>query len=92
MKIVSYSKDVTSQMIGKYFYMISLEEVRLVKALVDSYENSTNAGYGGANQQAGTKNNTEKNNSTLKGLFLIKMLKYIKYSFQELQKVTLCKK
>lgn len=68
MKITSYAKDVTSQMIGKYFYMISLEEVRLVKALVDSYENSKSAGYGG-NQQAGTKNNTERKATALKGFF-----------------------
>ena len=68
MKVVNYSKDINSNIVGKQFYLISLEEVKLVKALVESYKNSKNAGYGN-NQQAGTKNNTEKKSTALKGFF-----------------------
>lgn len=66
LKIISYTKDVTSKMVGKTFYLIALEEVRMVKALVESYKNSKNSGYGN-NQNVGSKDNNERKQSALKG-------------------------
>ena len=54
-------------MVDKTFYLISLEETLLVKALVESYKNSKNAGYGN-NQNQGSKEPEPKKQSALKGL------------------------
>lgn len=66
LKITSYAKSTTADMVGKVFYLISFEEVKLVQALVESYQTSKNAGYSN-NQNEGTKDAQERKVSTLKG-------------------------
>lgn len=66
LKIQNYSKTVSSNMIGKTFYLISLKEVPLVKALVETYQTSKNAGYSN-NKNVGSKDGQEKKQTALKG-------------------------
>lgn len=66
LKIQNYSKTVSSNMIGKTFYLISLKEVPLVKALVETYQTSKNAGYSN-NKNVGSKDGQERKKSALKG-------------------------
>ena len=66
LKIQNYSKTVSAGMIGKTFYLISLKEVPLVKALVETYQTSKNAGYSN-NKSVGSKDGQEKKQTALKG-------------------------
>ena len=68
LKIQNYSKTVSSNMIGKTFYLISLKEVPLVKALVETYQTSKNAGYSN-NKNVGSKDGQETKKTALKGIF-----------------------
>lgn len=45
MKIRSYTKDVTSKVVGSQFYLIPMEEVRLVQALTQSYKSNKKPAY-----------------------------------------------
>lgn len=67
LKIQNYSKTVSSNMIGKTFYLISLKEVPLVKALVETYQTSKKAGYS-KNKNQGSKEGKETKKTALKGL------------------------
>ena len=69
LKIATYTKTVTADMVDKTFYLISFEETLLVKALVESYKNSKNAGYGN-NQNQGSKEPEKRKQSALKGFGL----------------------
>lgn len=66
LKIQGYSKTINSGMVGKVFYLISLKEIILVKALVENYQTSKNAGYTG-NKNVGTKEGQERKQTALKG-------------------------
>lgn len=45
MKIKSYSKDISSKVVGKQFYLISMEEIRLVQALTQSFKSNKKPAY-----------------------------------------------
>lgn len=66
MKISNYAKDVTSQIVGKVFYNIGLEEAILVQSLTEAYTSTSNAGYSN-NIQTGTKTTQKQPKSTIKG-------------------------
>ena len=66
LKIMGYSKSVTSNVVGSTFYLISLREVPLVKALVESYQTSKKAGYTD-NKNVGTKDGQQQKQTALKG-------------------------
>lgn len=64
MKIVSYARDTNSSMLGATHYNIQMQEVILVKSLVENYKNSKKAGYA-SNKDMGNKNPQEKPKSAL---------------------------
>ena len=64
MKIVSYARDTNASMLGATHYNIQMQEVILVKALVENYKNSKKAGYA-SKKDAGNKNPQEKPKSAL---------------------------
>lgn len=66
LKIINYSKSTTADMVGKVFYLISFEEVKLVQALVESFSTSKNPGYS-KNQNEGTKDSQSTPRSQIKG-------------------------
>ena len=66
LKIQNYSKTVSSGMVGKTFYLISLKEIPLVQALVETYQTSKNAGYS-SNKNVGSKDGQERKQTALKG-------------------------
>lgn len=54
LKITGYQKEVNNKMLGKQFYLLAMEEIRLVQALVQSYKSNSKAGYSKP-QQTGNK-------------------------------------
>lgn len=66
LKITNMSNALTSAMTGKRFFIISFLEIKLVKALVESYQTSKNAGYT-SNKNVGTKDGKEQKTTALKG-------------------------
>ena len=63
-KIVSYSRDLNSTMLQATHYNLAMQEVVMVKALVESYKSGKKAGYGSKKEQ-GNKQAQETKKSTL---------------------------
>ncbi|WP_291952716.1 hypothetical protein [Campylobacter sp.] len=69
LKISSYARDLNSNMIGATHFNITLQEVILVKALVENYKNASNVGYS-KKIESGSKNpqKIEKSSTAYQGL------------------------
>lgn len=74
-KVLSYAKDVNSTMINAYHYNLQLQEVKMVKALAQSYKSSSNVGYS-SNKYTGNKSPApQKKSALLEGSNMLGYLK-----------------
>lgn len=69
LKIESFSRELSKDIIGGSYYNISLKEVILVKALVESYKTSSNKAYGSkVNLGDKNPNKIERSSTAWQGL------------------------